>query len=126
MCNLYSTGIYLSAISVSEDVKLRQSVREFAIINQSRLVDNIGMAHMESEIVRTVLKIGLEALTQQTGVEPSLTEERCCSYHGYGTSYLHTYIQVCYARWQENPLKQISTLPYLSIFVYHFLFGNTS
>lgn len=80
---LYSTGIYLSAISVSEDVKLRQSIREFARINQSRLLDNIGRAHREQETVRTVLKIGREqkeALTQQTGVEPSLTEEAIKQY----------------------------------------------
>ena len=85
MCylSIYSTRIYLSAISVSEDVKLRQSVREFAIINQSRLLDNISKAHREQEVVRTVLKIEKEqkeAMIQQTGVEPSLTEEDIKNY----------------------------------------------
>jgi hypothetical protein len=85
MCYLYSLGIYLSAISVSEDVKLRQSIRKFAIINldQSRLLDSIGTAHLEQEIVRRVLKIAneqREALADQTGVEPSLTEEEIKNY----------------------------------------------
>ena len=48
------------------------------MINQSRLLDSIGTAHMEQEIVRTVLKIGneqQEALAEQPGVEASLTQE---------------------------------------------------
>ena len=78
VCYLYSLGIYLSAISVSEDVKLRQGIRKYATINQSKLLDSIGTAQMELEIEKTVLKIGKEqqeTLAEQTGVEPSLTEE---------------------------------------------------
>lgn len=78
MSYLYSLGMYLSAISVSEDVKLRQRIREFASVNQTKLLDSIGTAQMEQEIERTVLKIGKEqqeTLAEQTGVEPSVTEE---------------------------------------------------
>ena len=42
-------GVYSSAISVSEDSKLRQSIREFTLA-ETRLLDSIGTAHMEQEI----------------------------------------------------------------------------
>jgi hypothetical protein len=42
-------GIYSSAITVSEDSKLRQSIRNFAR-KESRLLNSIGTAHMEQEI----------------------------------------------------------------------------
>jgi len=47
-------GIYSSAISVSEDSKLRQSIRNFAI-KESRLLDSIWTAQMEQEIERRVI-----------------------------------------------------------------------
>src|SRR5947209_5410050 len=42
-------GVYSSAISVSEDSKLRQSIREFTLA-EPKLLDSIGTAHMEQEI----------------------------------------------------------------------------
>ncbi|MBV9667733.1 MAG: hypothetical protein JO327_06340 [Nitrososphaeraceae archaeon] len=76
MCYLYGIGIYLSAISVSEDVKLRHAIRQY-VIKESKLLDSIGTAEMEQQIEKTILKITKEqegVLTEQTGVEPSLTE----------------------------------------------------
>ena len=48
-------GIYSSAISVSEDSKLRQSIRNLAV-QESKLLDSIGTAHMEQEIQKRVLE----------------------------------------------------------------------
>lgn len=76
MSYLYGLGIYLSAISVSEDIKLRHAIRSY-IIQESRLLDSIGTAQMEQQIEKTVLKIAKEqeeVLSGQTGVEPSMTE----------------------------------------------------
>jgi hypothetical protein len=42
-------GVYSSAISVSEDSKLRQSIREVAL-GEPRLLDSIGTAQMEQEL----------------------------------------------------------------------------
>jgi hypothetical protein len=76
MCYLYGVGIYLSALSVSEDVKLRQAIRQY-VIDESKLLDSIGTAEMEQQIEKAVSKITKEqeeVLAEQTGVEPSLTE----------------------------------------------------
>ena len=40
-------GIYSSVISVAEDSKLRQSIRNYAI-KESRLLDSIGTAEMRA------------------------------------------------------------------------------
>jgi hypothetical protein len=49
-------GIYSSSISVSEDVKVRQSIRKFTA-RESKLLDSIGSSHMEQELERRVVKI---------------------------------------------------------------------
>jgi hypothetical protein len=72
-CYMYSLGFYFSAITISQDTKLRQSIRQFAI-KESKLLDNIGTAQMEQEIQRRVLKIAKEQediLKEHTGVEQS-------------------------------------------------------
>src|SRR6266516_2229863 len=68
---LYRLGFYFSAISIAQDTKLRQSIRDMAI-KESKLLDSIGTAHMEQEIQKKVLKIAKEqekTLEEQTGVE---------------------------------------------------------
>jgi hypothetical protein len=68
---LYSLGFYFSAISIAQDTKLRQSIRDMAI-KESKLLDSIGTAQMEQQIQRKVLKIAKEqekTLREQTGVE---------------------------------------------------------
>ncbi len=77
-------GIYSSALSVSEDSKLRQSIRDFAM-KESRLLDSIGTAQMEQEIEKRVIaltKRNQEILSEETGIESSLTEEDIKEYLG--------------------------------------------
>ena len=71
---LFTVGLYSSAIAVSQDSSLRTSIRASLL----ELVDNIGTAQMEQEIEKRVLKVAREqqdVLTEQSGIESSLTEE---------------------------------------------------
>jgi hypothetical protein len=75
-------GIYSSAISVAEDSKLRQTIRKTAV-KEAKFLHSIGMAQMEDELQRRVIKIVKEqhdVLTYQTGVEPSLNEDELKQY----------------------------------------------
>jgi hypothetical protein len=77
-------GIYSSAISVAEDSKLRQSIRNYAI-KESRLLDSIGTAQMEQEIEKRVLaltKQNQDKLAEESGIQSSLTEEDMKEYLG--------------------------------------------
>jgi MFS family permease len=79
---LFSLGFYFSAVSVSQDEKLRRSIRKY-VMEESNLLDSIGTAQMGQDIEKTVLKIAKEqqeVLTEQTGVEPSLTEDEVKEY----------------------------------------------
>lgn len=74
---LIVTGLYNSAISVAQDTKLRKSIRTSTIQQSSKLLDSIGTAQMAKEIEDKVIKMTQDdayRLTQQSGVEPSLTE----------------------------------------------------
>ena len=76
-CYLILVGIYSSAISVSEDSILRQSIRTFAI-KESRLLDSIGMAEMEQQIQKKVVeftKRNQDRMAEETGIQSSLSEE---------------------------------------------------
>jgi hypothetical protein len=73
---LILVGIYSSAVSVSHDLKLRQTMRR-AATNEAKLVESIGWAQMENEIVERVMaatKENPDILTQETGIRPSLKE----------------------------------------------------
>jgi hypothetical protein len=79
---LLLVGIYSSAISVSEDSKLRQSIRKLAL-KETKLLDSIGTAQMQGEIESMVLQVAKEqeeTLKEQTGVQPSLSEEDMKNY----------------------------------------------
>jgi hypothetical protein len=70
-------GVYSSAISVSEDSKLRQSIREFTLA-EPKLLDSIGTAHMEQEIEKRVLaltKQNQDRMAEETGIQSSLTDD---------------------------------------------------
>jgi hypothetical protein len=70
-------GIYSSAISVSEDSELRRSIRTFAV-KESKLLDSIGSAQMEQEIIGRVIPLVKQQrhnIIEETGIQPSLTEE---------------------------------------------------
>ncbi|MBD0359977.1 MAG: hypothetical protein ICV56_04625, partial [Nitrososphaeraceae archaeon] len=69
-------GIYSAAISMSEDVKLRQSIRKSAI-DESKFLVSIGSAQMEQKIEKKVIEMAKDhavSMTEQTGVQLSLTE----------------------------------------------------
>jgi DNA-binding protein Fis len=70
-------GIYSSAISVSEDSKLRQTIRSLTT-KESKLLDSIGIAQMEQEIEKRVLsftKQNQDRMAEETGIQSSLSEE---------------------------------------------------
>jgi hypothetical protein len=79
---LVLVGVYSSAISVSEDSKLRRSIREFAI-RESKLLDSIGTAQMEQEIQNRVIEFtrgNQDMMAEETGIQPSLTDEDVKAY----------------------------------------------
>ena len=70
-------GVYSSAISVSEDSKLRQSIRQ-SILAEPKLLDSIGTAQMEQESEKRVLaltKQNQDRMAEESGIQSSLTEE---------------------------------------------------
>lgn len=75
-CYLIYNGLYFSAISVSQDMTLRQSIRK-SVIEQSKLLDNIGTAEMERKVqeqVLTVAKKTSTAMKEKSGLEASMNE----------------------------------------------------
>ena len=54
-CYLIYTGLYSSAISVSQDLALRQSIRQ-SVKEQSKFLDSMGTAQMEAELQTRVLR----------------------------------------------------------------------
>ena len=74
---LILTGIYSSAIYISQDSKLRRIIHNIAI-GESRLLDSIGTAHMEQEIekrVFTLLRKNQEILKEETGIDALNSDE---------------------------------------------------
>ena len=74
---LMFNGFYSSAISVAEDSELRKSIRRYAI-EESRLLDSIGMAQMERQIEKKVLTFTQRnqyRMTEKTGIQSSLSED---------------------------------------------------
>jgi signal transduction histidine kinase len=69
-------GIYSSAISMSEDAKLRQTIRKSAV-DESKLLVGIGSAQMEQKIEKKVIEMAKDHsanMAEQTGVQLSLTD----------------------------------------------------
>jgi hypothetical protein len=69
-------GLYSSAICVSQDVKLRQLIRRSAI-EEVKFLESIGTAQMEQELqkrVLTIVKKNSDSMIEETGVQPSLSE----------------------------------------------------
>lgn len=81
---LVSTGFYLSAIRISQDTRLRKSLRQVAKEeSSSRLLDNIGAAQMEQAIEDRVQKIAKEqeeTLKKETGVQQDVSQEDVAAY----------------------------------------------
>jgi hypothetical protein len=79
---LVLTGIYSSAVSLSQDAKLRQLIRT-STLKQTEFLDSIGMAHMEREISSSVFKLAKdnrEILEGETGIKTSFTDEELKKY----------------------------------------------
>jgi hypothetical protein len=77
-------GIYSSAISISEDAKLRRILRRTAL-DESKLLDSVGTAYMNDEIQRRVLKIrkaNLDRMIEVTGLDTGPTESDLKEYIG--------------------------------------------
>ena len=75
-CYLIYTGLYSSAVTVSQDTTLRLSIRK-SITEQAKFLDSVGTAQMEQELQSTVMKIARkhsDVLTKKTGVESSMTD----------------------------------------------------
>ena len=75
-------GIYSSAISISEDSRLRSSIRDLAM-KETTLLDSIGTAQMEQQIQRRVIaftKQNQDKLVEETGIQSTVTEEEMRQY----------------------------------------------
>jgi hypothetical protein len=69
-------GVYSSATSVSEDSRLRQSIRKIAL-RESQFLDAIGTAQMEQELQRRVIAIygnTKNSMLNETGISSSVDE----------------------------------------------------
>jgi hypothetical protein len=74
-------GLSYSAMSVAQDQTLRQIVRKSA--KDMKFLESIGSAQMEQELQKRVLTIAKEnsdIMTEETGVQPSLTEDEVKEY----------------------------------------------
>jgi hypothetical protein len=70
-------GIYSSAVSISEDSRLRRAIRKFAM-TELKVLDSIGLAQMEQEVQKKVLSLAKEQeekMVEETGIEMSLDED---------------------------------------------------
>jgi hypothetical protein len=77
-------GLYSSAVTVSQDLALRQSISK-SVTAQSKLLDSIGTAQMKTELQRRVLTVAKKAsddMAEKTGVEASMTEDEIKDYIG--------------------------------------------
>ena len=73
---LFTLGLYSSAITISQEMKLRQSIRDSAI-EESKLLVSIGSAQMVQEIEKKVLAVVEKEkaeLTRHTGLQPPFTD----------------------------------------------------
>lgn len=75
-------GVYSSALSVSEDKKLRQLIRK-SVVKEANLLHSMGEAIIEDRIRNKVEKITREqkmVLIQETGIESSLDDSEISRY----------------------------------------------
>ena len=90
-CYLIYSGLYSSAVIVSQDSNLRQSIKKI-VTEQSKLLDSIGKAHMQQELesrVLTIAKKKSDLMEEETGIEPSMTENEIKDYIEMVTNEIH-------------------------------------
>ena len=79
---LILVGLYYSAVSISENSSLRQSIRESAL-KETKLLDSIGTANMEMEIQSKVMRITkaqANTIAGESGIETALSEDDMTQY----------------------------------------------
>jgi signal transduction histidine kinase len=72
---LFAIGFYASAVFLTQDAKLRESIKRSAL-EESKILVSLGTPHLEQEIERRVLHTAQkqeEDLFKRTGIVPSLT-----------------------------------------------------
>lgn len=75
-------GLYYSAVSVANDVKLRQLIRK-TLLDKSKLLDSISNAQMLQEVENSVLDIvrkSADKLEQESGAPPAMIEDEIRQY----------------------------------------------
>lgn len=75
-------GFYFSAISVAQNYQLRRTVKKSAN-EESRLIGGIGNAQLEEELKKKLLyvvKRQQDSMTEEAGIQSSLTEEEIKEY----------------------------------------------
>jgi hypothetical protein len=82
---LLSLGFYSSAVSVSQDLKLRRLIRHYIEDHRQQMnfLDSIGTAQGEHEIQKKVLEIlkeNSDLMEQESGVQTSITENEIKDY----------------------------------------------
>jgi hypothetical protein len=68
---LYSSGLFFSIISISQDTGLRKSIHKLAT-EEANMLNSLGFVQMQQEIQKRVVKLSeeqAEVLKEQTGVE---------------------------------------------------------
>jgi hypothetical protein len=81
-CFLILVGLYYSALSISENSSLRQSIRESAI-KETKLLDSIATADMEIEIQKRVMRITkaqANTIAEESGVETAISDDELKQY----------------------------------------------
>jgi len=71
-------ALYCCAISVSEDIELRKSIRK-STLRESKFLDSMGTAHMEKDSTNRIIQKAREELKDRiqksAGIKSSLTDE---------------------------------------------------
>ncbi len=81
-CFFMLTGIYSSAISAAQDSSIRRKINN-TVIRESEIIGSIGVAEMEQTLlnkVREIAKDNAGQFYEETGVQPSVTDQEMKSY----------------------------------------------
>lgn len=79
---LILVGLHHSAISVAQDSRLRQLIKNSAL-KESRLLGSMGSAQMTQDLQNKIIAVAKEnaqLMEQKSGTEPSLTDEDITNY----------------------------------------------
>jgi MFS family permease len=79
---MVSIGFYYSAVSVSQDVRLRRDIRALAT-SDTQFLDSIAYSQMEREIKQRAFDVAKKLqheLTEQTGIQSTLNDKDIASY----------------------------------------------